>query len=316
MVSQRVREQMTFARTLGTALSSCGHTVSRGPTADDEADLVIVGVASMLSPGATYALFGLERIGRAMREETPLLLLVDDPALAKIKAAALSVTRSRDRLFTDYLMSKRVKSSWGLRSSQELVDIDSAVAMLASEHWPTTLLPMHPWGDTLLAAQKLGIFSPVFAIDVSSQLTPGDQLLTEHSPTPMWFDERHYTDKVLVRSRTGWPVIPVDCATMPNPVHVYGSARGVHQGRVGDVAGWWTPTPMLVAAAQTVHLSGDAVAIGSDTPYYLTVDDVEGMDDVQHATLAQYQRDYLEETAWSSSTLFSALTDVTGLVSS
>jgi len=311
MVSQRAREQRTFARMLDTALAAMGHTVHRGPADDGKADLVIAGVASMLSPGATYALVGLERIGRALREETPLFLLVDDPALAKTKAAALSVTRDPDRLYTKYLMSKRVKTSLTLDQRQRS-DVFAAVEVLASEHWPNTLLPMHPWGSTLMAAQKLGIFSDVFAIDVSSQIPVSDPLRIERSPMSMWFVERHYTDKTLVRGRSNWPVVPVDCATMPDPVHVYGSVRGIYQGRVGDVAGWWTPTPQLVAQACTVYLTDDAVEIGTGTPYYLTVDDVEALSEEQHTTLALGQRHYLEETAWSSDTLYSKLADVTG----
>jgi hypothetical protein len=312
MVSQRAREQMTFSRMLGTALADSGHEVQRGSESPAEPDLVIAGVTSMLSPGATYALVGLQRIGRALREETPLLLFVDDPALAKTKAAALSVMRSPDRLFTPYLLSKRVKTSLGLRSAQELDDITAAVEMLASEHWPTTLVPMHSWGDVSMVAQKLGTFSEVRAIDLSSQIVLDEPMLAERTPVPMWFDERRYTDKLLPRGRTLWPVIPVDAATMPSPVHVYEAVRGVHQGKVGDVVGWWTPTPVLVAQARTVYLTDDALAIGSDTPYYLTVDDVEQLDDTQHATLANDQREHLKEHTWQQETLFSALADVAG----
>src|SRR4051794_14871079 len=111
MVSQRAREQVSFARTLEQALLGMGQQVYRGPVDIGPTDLILGGVSSPIAPGATYALVALERIGQALAEGTPMLLFVDDPRLDKIRSGALSVLRNYERLYTPFLMSKRVKQS-------------------------------------------------------------------------------------------------------------------------------------------------------------------------------------------------------------
>ena len=69
MVSRRAREQMTFARTLETALRGMGHQVYRGPEEPSDPELVLAGVTSALSPASSYALIGLEQIGWAIKRE-------------------------------------------------------------------------------------------------------------------------------------------------------------------------------------------------------------------------------------------------------
>jgi hypothetical protein len=320
MVSERAREQITFARSLETALTAMGHRVHRGPeppASDLRTDLVIGGVASALSPGATYALVGLVSIGQALVSGTPLLLFVDDPNLSKIRGAAQSALREPSRLYTPYLMSKRVKQSRHLSDLQRTF-IESALAMIAEETWPPTLLPLHPWASPAIAAKRLGITSEVLPVDVSSVVEIPDPSWPVPARAQVWLTDRHYSSALLDPARVRWPVIPVDSTMMPDPVRVYAVARGVHQGVIDRVPGWWTPTPLFVARADTVYLcdSEESTAIGTGTPYYLTPDDVESRSVPQHTMLAEHQREHLKETMWNSEMLSSSLTDSIGRVCS
>jgi len=138
------------------------------------------------------------------------------------------------------------------------------------------------------------------------------------SPPPIWMTDRHYSNQTLDPTRVTWPVIPVNSAEMTTPVPVYAVARGVHQGPIPRLPGWWTPTPLYVAGAGTVYLcdSEESTVIGVDSPYYLTPDLVEALDDGVHRDLARKQREFLKETMWSSATLSSALQDSIGRASS
>lgn len=310
MVSQRAREKITFARLLEAALVEEGHTVLRHPLVDENADLVIVGVTSALSPAATYALSGLEMIGRALEADTPLLLFADDPALGKTRYGATSARDKPDRLYTDYLMAKRVRSSATVSLEQRRM-IRQAIWMLAGERWPTVLLPLHPWARTELLSKKLGIVSDVAPLDVSSLMNLPDPA-PPHEQAQMWLTDRHYSSRMLEPGRTGWPVVPINSRDLDNPTDVYAAVCGVHQGLIADCPGWWTPTPQYVATAGAVYLmdGGENNLVGSGTPYYLTPDYVESLG--LPYELAESQRDYLKEAMWDRSTLSSRLADVTG----
>jgi hypothetical protein len=316
MVSQRAREQVSFARTLEQALLGLGKQVYRGPIDVGPADLVLGGVSSPISPGATYALVALERIGQALTEGTPLLLFVDDPRLDKIRSGALSVMRDESRLYTGFLMSKRVKQSHHLTDTQKQ-HIRIAVEMLAGTEWPPVLVPLHPWASTAIAAKRLGIVTDVIGLDVSAVI----EVFAPPVPEPaakIWLTDRHYSDQTLPTERVLWPVIPIDSMAIPDVVRVYSVARGIHQGTIARMPGWWTPTPLYVAEAGVVFLPGyeESQAIGTHTPYYLTPDVVEMLDDAGYRDLADQQADYLKETMWDSSTLSSHLMDSLGRVSS
>jgi hypothetical protein len=316
MVSQRARELMTFARTLERALSTMGHTVYRGPDDADTPDLIIGGVTSVLSPGATYALIGLETIGRALDEDIPLLLFVDDPDLNKTRAAAQSALRDPDRVYSPYLMSKRVKQSRQLNKPQRR-HVRLAIEMLAGETWPPVLMPLHPWASVAIAAKRISILSEVVPVDVSSAIEL-PQLIYPPQPAMLWLTDRHYSPHVLDPDRVNWPVIPIDSTTMANPAKVYSVARGVHQGAIERMPGWWTPTPLYVAHAGTVFLcdTDEGRAVGVDSPYYLTPDDVEWLGDLVHHDLAAAQAAHLKETMWNHDTLSSVLADSLGRVHS
>jgi hypothetical protein len=317
MVSQRTRERVTFAGALEQALSGLGHEVHRGPGDTSTADLVLGGVSSALSPGATYALVGLEHIGRALLDDTPLLLFVDDPDLHQTRAAAQSALRDLDRLYSPYLMSKRVKQSRNLDETQR-TRINAALTVLAEEVWPPVLVPLHPWADAAIAAKRLRIVSDVLPVDVSSVVDLPALPSARTAQAQVWLTDQHYSAELLEPTRVSWPVIPINSATMPDPVAVYAVVRGVHQGAIPRMPGWWTPTPLYVARAHTVYLcdSEESSAIGVDTPYYLTSDYVEVCNNRGHEMLVEDQATYLKETMWNSDTLSSALADSIGRVHS
>lgn len=315
--SERAREQMTFARALQVVLGELGHTVDREMRPTGEPDLVVIGVTSALSPGATYALAGLEAIGRAQQEGTPLLLFVDDPALDKTRSGAASARRDMTRLYSDYLMGRRIGAT---RNPDEVQrqQIATAIEVLAGEYWPTTLLPMHPWGSAAIASKRLGVLGGVVALDISATVGTPAQRLADPSRAPLWLTNRHYSPYTLDPTRVRWPVVPVDSSTLTDPVTVYAAARGVHQGLTARMPGWWTPTPLQVSQARTVYLCSteESVRIGTGSPYYLTSDDVEELNDDAHAEMAEAQTAYLEEITWDLETLSSVLTDLTGRASS
>jgi hypothetical protein len=315
-VSQRAREQVTFARTLEQALVGMGHEVYRGPDGVDNADLIIGGVTSALSPGSTYALVGLEIIGRALTNDTPLLLFVDDPDLAKTRAGAQSALRDLDRLYSPYLMGKRVAQSRHLIGNQRNC-IHRALVTLAEETWVPVLVPLHPWADDAIAAKRLGVVSGVIPVDVSSAVELPTQHPLKHN-AGVWLTDAHYSPHTLDPDRVMWPVIPINSATMKDPSRIYAVARGVHQGAIDRMPGWWTPTPLYVAHAGTVYLcdAEEGRAIGVNGPYYLTPDQVEWLDDENHHEFAQAQAAHLKETMWSTETLSSVLADSIGRVSS
>lgn len=320
MVSQRACERMTFACLLEQALADRGHEVYRGPYGGYDADLILGGVTSALSPGATYALAGLEHIGKALSEGTPLLLYVDDPDLAKTRSGAQSALRDTTRLYSDYLLGRRVSATRAPNNRQQ-VCILTAIEMLASEEWPPVLVPLHPWADPAIAAKRLRVTSEVVPVDLSPLLDPGVVFpLSGHapSPPPIWMTDKHYSNRTLDPARVAWPVIPIDSATMKTPSVVYAVARGVHQGPIPRLPGWWTPTPLYVASAGTVYLcdSEESSVIGVDSPYYLTPDVVESLDDDEHRDLAGQQRAFLKETMWTLETLSSALQDSIGRATS
>jgi hypothetical protein len=319
MVSERAREQVTFARTLEVALRQMGHEVRRGPDNDTwDSELVVAGVTSALSPASSYALVGLEYIGWALDQKMPLLLFVDDPDLNKTRAAAQSAQRDLDRLYAPYLMSKRVKQSQILGAVQR-GRVETAIDMLASDDWAPVLVPLHPWADPAIAAKRLGVVSAIVPIDVSSAIElPPAQEMDDVPQAQLWLTDRHYSPHILEQDRVRWPVVPIDSTTLPSPTHVYSVARGVHQGAIKRMPGWWTPTPTHVARAKTVYLcdSDEGRVMSPNGPYYLTPDDVEGLDEWHHADLANAQAVYLEETAWSTATLSSHLEVSIGHVAS
>lgn len=317
MVSWRTRERVTFAGALESALREIGHEVHRGPDLPWEADLVLGGVTSAMSPGATYALVGLEHIGRALDEQTPLLLFVDDPDLGKTRSAAQSVLRDPDRLTSPYLMSKRVKQSRYVTGDQEK-HILTAVEMLGEESWPPVLAPLHPWGSPALAGKRVGIVSDVWGIDVSPVVELPASPHSRPAQAEVWLTDRHYSSRLLDPARVRWPVIPIDSSVMASPSVVYAVARGVHQGAIPRMPGWWTPTPLYAAHAHTAYLceSEESAAIGPESPYYLTPDHVESCNSAGHELLVERQRAHLKETMWTRETLSSALEDLTGRASS
>jgi hypothetical protein len=317
--SQRTREHLTFAGLLERALTVEGHKVDRRPYLDTEPDLVIVGVTSMISPGATYALAGLEAIGHAIDCSLPLMLFVDDPMLPKTKAAAKSVLREPERLWTEYLLSKRIRQSRDPDSKQKW-HIRAGIELLAQEQWPVVLVPMHTWGvidrmNAVLLPKRLGIVSDVVALDVTAVLGLD---LTPSSPRKpqanIWVTDSHYSKAVLPHGRASWPVVPINSTAMPDPADVYATARGVHQGLVGGCPGWWTPTPLYAAKANAAYLmdQDEQNLTGTDSPYYVTADDIEAMNSPGHELLVERQRAYLKDTAWSLESLLSTLEDVIG----
>jgi hypothetical protein len=317
MVSGRAREQMTFARTLETALREMGHRVYRGPDEPDAPDLVLAGVTSALSPASSYALIGLEQIGWALKKKVPLLLFVDDPQLGKTRAAAQSAQRDPDRLWAPYLVSKRVKMSTTVtKPARDLIGV--AVDVLAGDYWPPVLVPLHPWADPAIAAKRLGVVSDIVPVDVSSAVELPSTQAMDREKAPLWLTDRHYSPYLLEQERVTWPVVPIDSTLILSPAHVYSVARGIHQGATDRMPGWWTPTPTYVARANTVYLcdSEESQAIGADTPYYLTPDQVESTDDEGHSYLAWAQADYLKEISWDQATLSSHLADSIGRVAS
>jgi hypothetical protein len=317
MVSPRARERMTFARTLELALTELGHEVHRGSDDPWDAELVLGGVTSALSPGSTYALTGLVAVGETMRRDVPLLLFVDDPDLGKTRSAAESALRDTSRLYSDYLLGKRVRSSRN-PDVRAQVSISTAIEMLATEEWPPVLVPLHPWASQAIAAKRLRVTSTVLPIDVSPVVEVVPAPAPVDGPAQMWLTDRHYSPEVLEQDRVRWPVVPIDSTTMTMPPLVYAVARGVHQGAIHRMPGWWTPTPLYVASAGTLYLcdSEESSAIGVDSPYYLTPDLVEALDSGVHRDLAGAQANHLKETTWSLDDLLSQLTDAIGLASS
>jgi hypothetical protein len=180
-------------------------------------------------------------------------------------------------------------------------------------------MPLHPWASPAIAAKRISIFSEVVPLDVSSaiELPP---LVHVHAAAPakLWLTDRHYSPHVLEPERVNWPVIPINSATMADPAKVYSVARGVHQGAIERMPGWWTPTPLYVAHARTVYLcdTDEGRAMGVTSPYYLTPDDVEWLGDLVHHDLAAAQAAHLKETMWNSDTLSSVLADSLGRVRS
>ena len=285
----------------------------RGAVARPRAPAVVTGgSAGVRGAGAQI---GPEAISRALDEDSPLLLSVADPDRANTRCAAQSAARDPERIYSPYLMSKRVKQSRQL-SPRQRKHVAMAIEMLASEHWAPVLVPLHPWASPAITAKRLGILSKLIPVDVSAaielpHLAPSD-------PAPLWLTDRHYSPRLLDPDRVLWSVIPIDSATMSNPAKIYSVAKGVHQGAIERMPGWWTPTPLYVAHARTVYLcdTEESQLIGTRGPYYLTSDHVEWLDDTDHRDLAQAQAAYLKETMWSSDTLSSVLTDSIGRVHS
>ena len=324
--SPRAREQFTLAGLLEQVLVAEGHAVDRDLYVNGTPDFVIVGVTSPISPGATYALSGLEAIGAAIEDETPLLLFVDDPDLPKTKAGSASAHRDNRRLYTDYLMGKRIRETRKVTLTQQR-RISTAVEVLASDTWPEVLVPLHAWaqGSETSVAKQLGVVSDVTGVDLTAvvALMSGETRFNipsqprAHLYAP-WFTDTRFSSAALEQRRVARPVIPINSAHMDDPAFVYSVAVGVHQGVVGGFPGWWTPTPFFAAQAHTVHLMdlADQELTGTHSPYYITADYVEGLSEVQHWQLVQDQRDYLKETTWSLDDLSSLIGGVLGLTSS
>lgn len=322
--SQRTRERVTFAGLLERLLHASGHEVDRQPYLDTEPDpnLVMVGLASALSPGATYALAGLEAIGRAIDHGTPVLLFVDDPMLSKIKASAKSVVRDSNRLWSDFLASKRIRQSRTPTARQKWY-IRGAIEVLAGDEWPTVLTPMHGWAMqdqmmSVLIPKRLGVTTDVIPIDPSAAMGIDLDSAEKPAQAKIWVTDSHYSKDTLKPERVRWPVVPINSTAMVSPQDVYGAARGVHQGLVGGCPGWWTPTPLYAAQAGAAYLmdQADQNLTGQISPYYLTADDVEAKGPDQHEVLVENQRHYLKEHTWNRDDLFSRLADVTGSTSS
>lgn len=321
--SERTRERVTFAGLLERLLYATGHQVDRRPYLDTEPDLAMVGLASVLSPGATYALAGLETLGRAVDDGIPVLLFVDDPMLSKIRASAKSVTRDASRLWSDYLVSKRIRQSRTLTARQKW-HIRGAIEVLSEHEWPPVLVPMHAWGAqdpmmSVLIPKRLGVTTDIIPLDVSSALMAVDLYpATKQAQAKIWVTDSHYSKNTLKAERVRWPVVPINSTAMESPEHVYGAARGVHQGLVGGCPGWWTPTPLFAAQAGAAYLmdQDDQNLTGQISPYYLTADDVEANGRVQHEVLVENQRHYLKEHTWNLDDLLLRMADVIGSTSS
>lgn len=316
MVSDRARAKISFSSLLADALRAANHEVARDAELHEDVDLVMVGLTSMLSPAATYSIVALGTLGRALKNDTPVVLFVDDPDMGKVRDAAASVRRDPDRLWSDFLAPKRVLASE--RHDPELVM--SAVDLLGGGigEWPTTMVPLHAWGRTTSLQQQLRIHSHVQPIDVSPVLMIQLMSAAWHRPNDakLWLCEENYTPCSLSNGRTTWPILRSKNNPSWGTLDVYGTARAVHQEAVLRSPGWWTPTPVFAAHAGSVYLTGLEEADRLGGPYYLTVDQIESMDSDQHTALAADQYEHLKEQSWDLATLISTLEAVLGQSSS
>jgi hypothetical protein len=315
MVSDRARAKISFTSLLADALRMGGHEVARDAEIHEDADLLVVGLSSMLSPASTYSVVALGLLGQALRNETPVLLFADDPELGKIRDSAASVRRDPDRLWSDWLAPKRVLAS----ADHERDVVMEAVDLLGGEEWPTVLAPMHSWGLSSTLNKQLRIISDVVPIDVTPVLLhqlKGSGWERPRANAKMWLCEQSYTPCELTNGRTHWPILRSKNAPAWGILDVYGTVRAVHQGAITPCIGWWTPTPIFATHAGSVYLTGSEESYYIGGGFYLTVDQIEAMSDEAHDNLSDEQYLHLTEISWSLETLTSRLEDVLGQSSS
>lgn len=311
MVSHRALTQISFASLIATSLADSGHEVVRDARVHDEADVVVVGVSSVLSPAATYSVVALGILARALDRGTPVVLFTDQPNLRNIRQSVASVRRDPDRLWSDFLASKRVRASADF-SRDAVID---AVDMLGQDVWPTVLIPVHAWGGSSWLSSALGVHSDAVAIDPSPILL--DQLATmpwwNHGRrAAVWLCEQHYVKSPLSRSRTTWHPLSVKSQGDWNTVDNYAGARGVYQNQQDRFPGWWTPTPLFAARAGAAYLTGIDEGYLMGGPYYKTIDEIEGLTGDQLAELVHSQADHIKDISWDRATCTSALEAVIG----
>jgi hypothetical protein len=164
------------------------------------------------------------------------------------------------------------------------------------------------------------VISEVVGLDVSAMLELPERPLDSHLAGSIWLTDSHYTTRLLDPMRVSWPVVPINSKNLAShPTLTYAAAKGVHQGAIEGCPGWWTPTPQYVAHARRVYLmdNEESVLLGTDQPYYITSDYVEGIEhDKEYTLLKTLQHEHLQETMWDKNTLCSALADVTGPLAS
>jgi hypothetical protein len=311
MVSHRSRTRISFASLLADGLAASGHEVVRDARIQDDADVVVVGVSSVLSPAATYSVVALGIIADALHRGRPLVLFTDQPNLGNIREAVASVRRDPDRLWSDFLTAKRVIASANFSRD----DVMDAIDMLGQDVWPTVMVPVHGWGPQTGLSHKLGIVSEVVKVDISPILV--DQLNAipwwDHGRRAwVWLCEQHYVKSHLSPSRTTWYPIQVKSPANWETLDHYAGARGVFQDQQDRFPGWWTPTPFFAARAGAIYLTGIDEGYLMGAPYYKTVDEIEGLSERELDDLALSQIEHIKDVSWDRATCTSALEAVIG----
>lgn len=298
---------------LAQALRSMGHEVEHrnpGLTEDyAEFDKVFIGMSALHSLGCNRSYGMLAAYLRTYGDNRAVLYL-DDVETAKIISGLRVMKNDPGRLckpFYTYRKEYDVASDPAVHGW-----LMEGVKLLHDYAWPTTLIPVFPWGDARQAASSIHNITDPVAIDLSPYVpdyTPTDEV----ERSRRWSTECKPDDKWLKQQR---PVFAVDhyCkGELKRPddkalVHKYAQTWGVLDP--GLEHGWFrSRLPYAVQAGalyvtkwQNIQPLGNAFA--------LLPDHAAGMEDDVRENWANAQRDAFNAAVWTNKQVKEVLNNV------
>lgn len=177
-------KNLQFAQALNLALKYSGHEVDwidpdihwTAQDLDERYDAVLVGISPIMGLPANRCYGALNTIGQLYFSDK-LTLFIDAPEPAQIGASLASVARGSSDLFKPFFSYRKFFKE--AQNGEPRKRIDSAVELLNTMAWPTTIYPMLPWEATPLekglpanAGKPLGMNLDSFLLNHNAYALP------------------------------------------------------------------------------------------------------------------------------------------------
>ena len=267
-------------------------------------------------------LIALSELRDGPHHDPRLRFFVDDPNLRALRNAISSVARDPSKILSPFNMRRRdyklvaddpemhKKLARGMRL------LDGLMA------WPTTYLPVFPWGDAavLSSALRPEQRACVRAVDPSGLVPLADlQQAAEDAPVsstliphdPFWVAESSLRDPWVRSTNVRGPLMGARTGTDATRISLYRSALGVLEPQLSaDGPGWWSSRMLLAAAAKTYYATQwrGLKEMAHNLPYVLALPGAyEDMNDLERAGLVAAQDTALSQSVWSAAQALEAL---------
>lgn len=309
------RRDVMVSWLLAECLRDLGHTVEhRDPAVDEtfeEFDHIFLGLSAFHALGANRTYGVLAAFLHKGHDKTTFF--VDDPDMGKIMTGIRSIRKDPERLFKEFF-SNRLGYSTASQTEYKTW-LWHAINLLHDYAWPTTIVPLFPWGDVEPYRAKLPNAVDLVGLDLSwyvpryvgeDEWQPERKRVwvSETRPDNRWLKQQRPVYQVKHFGR-GFDKRPID----PDLNDVYTKVWGVLDAGIPN--GFFNSRILYAAQAGALYVTDwrEAEALGD--PYRLLPDTAAGFDDDTRTGWAMSQLTALHDATWSHE---QALDEMTGLL--